>query len=197
MAEPLRLEFLQSASKMEQLPDAIIEVALVGRSNVGKSSLINALTNRKDLARTSKTPGATRLINVYEQVPAGSGRWLVDLPGYGFAKASRAEQNRWGAMIETYLLERETLEAVIVLIDGEVGPTKLDLTTIEWLDHIGCPYRFVATKVDKVKSSKRQKRRKDLVEALGVDRKDVAWVSAHKNTGIPELRSTIADLLAS
>ncbi|HDH02799.1 MAG TPA: YihA family ribosome biogenesis GTP-binding protein, partial [Actinobacteria bacterium] len=83
MADPLRLNFVQSAARMDQLPDSVVEVAMVGRSNVGKSSLINALSNRRDLARTSKTPGATRLINIYEREPAGSGRWLVDLPGYG------------------------------------------------------------------------------------------------------------------
>lgn len=195
MSGQFRLEFLQSAAQVDQLPDSLIEVAMVGRSNVGKSSLINALAGRRDLARTSKTPGATRLINVYELDPTGSGRWLVDLPGYGFARASRAEQNRWASMIEGYLTERASLAAVMLLIDGEVGPTKLDLGTVDWLDHIGCPFRFVATKVDKVKSSKRQKRRRDLVEALGVERNQVAWVSAHKNTGIPELRATILGLL--
>ncbi len=103
MSSPLDLEFLQSAAKLEQLPDARTELAVIGRSNVGKSSLINALANRKKLARTSKQPGATRLINVFELRPAGSGLWLVDLPGYGYAKTSRNEQERWKHMIDRYL----------------------------------------------------------------------------------------------
>lgn len=195
MAGPLPLEFLQSASRMDQLPASIAEAAMVGRSNVGKSSLINALANRRNLARTSKSPGATRLINVYERLPSGSGRWLVDLPGYGFSKASKAEQGRWATMIETYLVERQTLRTTLLLIDGEIGPTKLDLTTIDWLDHIGCSYRFIATKVDKVKSSRRRRRREELVARLGVDKSQVAWVSASKRIGIPELRTSIDHIL--
>ncbi len=191
MASPLHLEFLQSAAKVDQLPDSEIELALLGRSNVGKSSLLNAIANRKKLARTSKTPGATKLINVYELQPEKSGKWLVDLPGYGFAKVSRNEQERWKHMIERYFTERETLAGVLVLVDGAVGPTALDLTTIEWLQNIDLPYNFVATKADKVRPSKSAQRRKDLVKKLGVDKKDVRWVSAEKGTGIPELRGEI------
>ena len=191
MASPLNLEFLQSAAKVDQLPNSQIELALLGRSNVGKSSLLNALANRKKLARTSKTPGATKLINVYELQPEKSGKWLVDLPGYGFAKVSRNEQERWKHMIERYFTERETLAGVLVLVDGAVGPTALDLTTIEWLQSIDLPYNFVATKADKVKASQSAKRRKDLVSKLGVEKKEVRWVSAEKGTGIPELRGEI------
>ncbi len=195
MAEPLRLNFVQSAARMEQLPDSVIEVAMVGRSNVGKSSLINALANRRNLARTSKTPGATRLINVYEREPTGSGRWLVDLPGYGFSTASKSEQRRWSGMIETYLIERETLAATLVLIDGEIGPTKLDLSTVEWLEHIECSYRFVATKMDKVKPSKRHRRSEELASRLEVDKAEIVWVSAAKRTGIQDLRATVDHIL--
>lgn len=191
MAPPLQLRFVQSASRLSQLPEREVELAIIGRSNVGKSSLINALANRKKLAKTSKTPGATQLINIYELDPEGSGRWLVDLPGYGFAKAPANERQRWARMIEEYLTQSETLMAVLVLVDGAVGPTELDLQTIEWLDHIDLPYRYVATKDDKVKSSKRGARRQDLVKKLGVDKSDVLWVSAEKGTGIPELRGEI------
>ncbi len=195
MADPLRLNFVQSAARMDQLPDSVVEVAMVGRSNVGKSSLINALSNRRDLARTSKTPGATRLINIYEREPAGSGRWLVDLPGYGFSKASKSEQRRWSGMIETYLIERDTLATTLVLIDGEIGPTKLDLETIEWLDHIECSYRLVATKMDKVRSSKRHRRSEELASRLDVDRSHISWVSSSKRTGIQDLRSVVNHIL--
>lgn len=195
MVDPLRLNFVQSAAKMGQLPDSVAEVAMVGRSNVGKSSLINALANRRDLARTSKTPGATRLINVYEREPTGSGRWLVDLPGYGFSKASKSEQRRWSGMIETYLVGRETLAATLVLVDGEIGPTKLDLSTVEWLAHIECPYHLVATKMDKVKPSKRHRRSEELASSLEVDQSDIVWVSAAKRTGIKDLRALVDHIL--
>lgn len=195
MASPLQLEFVQSAAKADQLPDGKIELAVIGRSNVGKSSLINALANRKKLARTSKTPGATKLINIYELQPEGSGMWLVDLPGYGFAKASANEQTRWKNMIDKYLTERETLQGALVLIDGAVGPTDLDLQTVDWLQTIDLPYNFVATKSDKVRPSKSAKRRNDLTKKLGVKKSEVRWVSADKGTGIPELRGEIREFL--
>ena len=195
MASPLQLEFVQSAAKAEQLPDGVVELAVIGRSNVGKSSLINALANRKKLARTSKTPGATKLINIYELQPEGSGRWLVDLPGYGFAKASANEQTRWKNMIDAYLTQRETLQGALVLIDGAVGPTDLDLQTVEWLETIDLPYNFVATKSDKVRPSKSAKRRNDLTKKLGVKKSEVRWVSAEKGAGISELRGEIREFL--
>ena len=195
MAGPLQLRFVQSASDIEQLPEATIEVALVGRSNVGKSSLLNALANRHKLARTSKAPGATRLINVFEVANGEPGRWLIDLPGYGYAKVSHAERNRWAAMIEKYLDQRDTLDTVLWLIDGEIGPTKLDLQTWEWLMALGRPIRVVATKLDKVSSTRRPKRKADLAGALGLEKSDVRWVSAAKGFGIEELRADIVDLL--
>jgi GTP-binding protein len=195
MAPPLPLHFLRSASSVEQLPEAVVEVAFVGRSNVGKSSLVNVLANRKQLAKTSKTPGATRLLNVFELAPEGSGRWVVDLPGYGYAKVSHAERDRWRPMIEGYLTGRPTLVAVMVLIDGEVGPTNLDLQTVEWFRHLGMPVRFVATKGDKVGSSKRATRREKVAAALGVAKGEVRWVSASKGWGVDELRSDLLTLL--
>tara|TARA_B100000953_G_C17932290_1_gene394255 strand:+ start:41 stop:634 length:594 start_codon:yes stop_codon:yes gene_type:complete len=197
VSSPLPIRFLQSASRLDQLPNRQLELAVVGRSNVGKSSLINALANRKKLAKTSKTPGATQLINVYELDPEGSGNWLVDLPGYGFAKAPKAEMERWRKMIEEYLLESKTLGGVILLIDSAVGPTALDLQTIEWLDHIDLPYQFIATKEDKVRSSKRGARKNDLVEKLEVEKKDVLWVSVMTGSGIPQLRSVILDFFSN
>jgi GTP-binding protein len=193
----LPLRFLRSASDADQLPDAIIEVALVGRSNVGKSSLLNALANRNNLARTSKTPGATRLINVFELATGAPGRWIVDLPGYGYAKVSHAERNRWAAMIERYLATRETLDTILWLIDGEIGPTKLDLETWAWLSELQRPIRVVATKLDKVSSTRRPKRKAELAGALGLDRGDVRWVSAAKGFGLDELRADLTDLLAN
>lgn len=187
----MKLRFLQSASQLSQLPDRSVELALIGRSNVGKSSLINALAHRKNLAKTSKTPGATRLINVYEFGPERSGKWLVDLPGYGFAEAPKRELEKWRVMIEEYLTQSRTLEAVLILLDGLVGPTPLDLQTIEWLKHIDLPYRFVATKADKVKGAKIEARRQEMAKKLGIEKNEVLWVSAAKGRGIPILRAEI------
>lgn len=186
-----------SGAKHTQLPDSEVEIAIAGRSNVGKSSLMNALANRKSLAKTSKTPGATRLLNVYELQPEGSGQWIVDLPGYGYAKAPKHEQQRWARMIENYLIERETLEMVLLLVDGEVGPTALDTQSLEWFHHIGLPLKIIATKHDKVKPSKLGSRKQQLAKKCGVEPKAVRWVSAAKGTGIPELRADIHSLLTT
>ncbi len=195
MSGPLSLRFLVSAATHRQLDESRTEIAVAGRSNVGKSSLLNALANRKSLARTSKTPGATRLLNVYELDPEGSGRWLVDLPGYGYAKAPKHEQERWAKMIEDYLIERETLDLVLVLVDGAIGPTSLDVQSLEWFAHIGVPVRVVATKLDKVKPSKLGARKRDLAAGCGVAPADVLWVSAVRGTGIPELRREVLTML--
>lgn len=195
MAGPLPIRFLRSFDDVDDLPHVHAEVALIGRSNVGKSSLLNALAQHHGLARTSKTPGATRLLNAFEVGPADSGRWLMDLPGYGYAKVSKAEQRRWADMLNAYVEERENLVAVLLLIDGEVGPTALDLQTVAWLHHLGRPITYVATKADKIRSAKRQKRRNELTTKLGVERSDVRWVSAEKGQGIPELRTTVRELL--
>lgn len=189
------MRFLRSAGAVGDLPPSRTELALVGRSNVGKSSLLNALAGRANLARTSKTPGATRLLNVFELGPVGSGRWLVDLPGYGYARSSHAERRAWQAMVEDYLVDRETLTAVILLLDGEIGPTPLDLQTVEWLDHIGRPFHVVATKSDKVRSSKRASRKEQLAGALGRARTDITWVSARTGAGIDVLERRVDDWL--
>ncbi len=179
------------------MPDSASEIALVGRSNVGKSSLLNALANRKGLARTSKTPGATRLLNAYalgNEVPP---RLLVDLPGYGYARASKAETARWGRMIENYLADREPLLGVLHLIDAAIGPTDLDLQTRHWLSHHGLPVTYVATKADKVKPSRRGSRRQQIASRLTTEASDVRWVSASTGAGIAELRSAVIALLAA
>lgn len=140
---------------MDQLPtDQLPEVAIVGRSNVGKSSLINRLANRKNLAKSSSTPGKTRTINFY----CFNRSWyLVDLPGYGFAKVSRSEKAGWGKMIEKYLSGRKTLRGVILLVDIRHSPSVDDRTMKDWLEHHQIPFMVVATKADKLSRSARQK----------------------------------------
>ena len=197
MSAPLALRFLRSASAHTQLDESITEIAIVGRSNVGKSSLINALAHRNKLAKTSKTPGATQLLNIYEFGDPDSGRWLVDLPGYGFAKLSTNRVRQMSAMINDYMAERESLSHAVVLIDALVGPTELDLQTIDWLRHIELDFVIVGTKVDKIKSAQRSKKQKKAAEQLQMASGDIRWVSAEKGTGIPELRSQLAYLLST
>jgi len=194
MAQPLKdAHFVTSASNVKQLGICHAEVAFVGRSNVGKSSLLNALCFQKSLAKTSKTPGRTRLINIFQ---TGADRWIVDLPGYGFALGPAKERETWQAMIEGYLTGRKSLRMVFVLVDAEVGPTKLDHQMVEWLRSVDLSYRIVATKADQVKPSRQLAQRRDVAADLGLATNDIAWVSAEKGTGIPELRMEVAGLLS-
>jgi len=192
MMGPLTLEFVTSADRVEGLPASEAEVAIVGRSNVGKSSLVNALGStkgaRKKVARVSNTPGRTRLLNLFALDDGGS---LVDLPGYGYAQASKQMRAEWRAMIDDYLLEREGLNMVIVLVDGAVGPTALDAEMLSWLREHDLPHSVVATKHDKVKSSKRVRRRRDLAAGCQLEEGDVIWVSAHNGVGIDRLRELL------
>lgn len=197
MSSPLPLRFLRSASAHTQLDESVTEIALVGRSNVGKSSLINAIANRNKLAKTSKTPGATQLLNIYEFGEEDSGRWMVDLPGYGFAKLSKNRQKQMATMINDYMVEREPLSHAVVLIDANVGPTALDVQTVDWLRHIDLDFVVVGTKVDKIKSGVRSKTQKKAAQKLQMSSGDIRWVSSEKGTGIPELRTVLANLLSS
>jgi GTP-binding protein len=185
---PLRLHFVTSATRVAQLPSSTAEVAFVGRSNVGKSALINALANTKQLARVSNTPGRTQLINMFELDGGGT---LVDLPGYGYAKVPDRIRKDWPEMIEGYLLEREALVQVFVLVDGAIGPTPLDAQMLEWLRANAVPHTVVATKLDKVKSSKRPARRRDLAAGCHLDPDDIVWTSASKAENIDLLRSLV------
>jgi len=193
MAQPLKdARFVTSASTVKTLGVCHAEVAFVGRSNVGKSSLLNALCFQKGLAKTSKTPGRTRLINVFL---TGPDRWIVDLPGYGFATGPAKERATWQEMIESYLTGRRSLRMVYVLVDAEVGPTRLDLQMLDWLRSQDLPYRVVATKADQVKPSRQLAQRRDVAAVLGLATNDIAWVSAEKGTGIPDLRMEVAGIL--
>jgi GTP-binding protein len=188
VSSPLELVFVTSADRLENLPESPAEVAVVGRSNVGKSSLINALARRDGLANTSKTPGRTQLLNCFA-LP--DGETMVDCPGYGYAKVSKVQRARMAAMIERYLLDREPLAMVMVLVDGEVGPTALDRSMLEWLRDEGLPHQVVATKHDKVKATVREKRKRELAAGCDLDPGDVVWVSAQRNVGIDRLRDLV------
>jgi GTP-binding protein len=142
-------DFLGSFEKLEQCPQTTMpEFTFIGRSNVGKSSLINYVTGVKGLAKTSQTPGKTKLLNFF----LINEYWrLVDLPGYGYAKLSKTEKARISAMIKEYILEREFLNTVFLLIDSRVPPQKIDLEFTTWLGENGIPFVIVFTKTDKVK----------------------------------------------
>jgi len=154
----LAAEFIRSCLRPEQFPagDAP-EIAFVGRSNVGKSSLINSLLSRRDLAKVSHTPGKTRAVNVFlasTSDPDLARFYVVDLPGYGFAKISRSTRAQWGPLLESYLVGRGTLLSVVMLVESRVV-TEQDRQTLAWLRSIGHSPLIVATKVDKLKPSER------------------------------------------
>ncbi|MFQ5633498.1 MAG: ribosome biogenesis GTP-binding protein YihA/YsxC, partial [bacterium] len=134
-------EFIASYSQIGQLPKLRLpEIAFAGRSNVGKSSLINRLLNRKNLARTSGTPGKTRQLNY---ILVNQNIYFVDLPGYGFAKVSKQERSRWQQLIEAYMAKNDALKVVVSIIDARHGPTDLDMELLEWLVHIKAPILVV------------------------------------------------------
>ena len=149
-----------------KIPDNLYnEVAFAGKSNVGKSSLINALMNRKSLARTSSQPGKTQTINFYN---INDAMYLVDLPGYGYAKVSESEKEKWGKMIERYLQTSKKLKAVFLLIDIRHDPSANDRQLYEWMVYQGYAPIIIATKLDKIKRSQLQKNVKAIREGLNV-----------------------------
>lgn len=188
MSPPLPFRFVTSADSIERLPDSPVEVAVVGRSNVGKSSLLNAVAGRNALAKTSKTPGRTQLLNCFALDGGGT---LVDCPGYGYASTSKTMRRAWAGMIERYLLERDPLAMILVLVDAEVGPTKLDVQMLDWLRANPLPHTVVATKLDKVKSSQRPRRKNELAAGCQLEPGDIVWTSTYKSLGIDQLRDLI------
>ncbi|MGZ3578088.1 MAG: ribosome biogenesis GTP-binding protein YihA/YsxC [Syntrophales bacterium] len=187
-------EFVKSATLPSQYPEGILpEIAFAGRSNVGKSSLINTITRKKNLARTSSTPGCTRLINFFivnNQIS------LVDLPGYGYAKAPIASKKEWGPMIETYLMHRESLESVIVILDVRRDPSEQDLTLIDWLRHYQIIPTIVLTKIDKVSRSQATVRKRKIRELLGLNADPILF-SARTGEGKDAIWGAIKDLFAA
>ena len=174
-------------------PEDIPEIAFAGRSNVGKASLLNLITGRKALARVSGSPGKTRTINFYR---CNDEFRIVDLPGYGFAKVSRAESEKWGAMIEGYLENRSTLRKVVQLVDIRHKTSAQDVQMYEYLKYYGLDGIVVATKADKVSSNQKAACVKLIRQTLGMGRDDlVIPVSALKKSGDEELLDAIESLL--
>ncbi|WP_203361586.1 ribosome biogenesis GTP-binding protein YihA/YsxC [Bacillus sp. REN10] len=165
-----QVEMVISAVKPEQYPDSTLpEFALAGRSNVGKSSFINKMINRKSMARISSKPGKTQTLNFYKIEEA---LYFVDVPGYGFAKVSKKEREAWGKMIETYLTTREPLKACVLIIDLRHPPTEDDVMMYNFLKHYEIPAVVIATKADKIPKGKWQKHLKVIKEKLEFEPED-------------------------
>jgi GTP-binding protein len=168
-------EFIKSCVSPEQFPSGDLqEIAFVGRSNVGKSSLLNSLLNRRDLAKVSRTPGKTQAVNVFQistSDPHLSQFYLIDLPGYGFANVPKSVRNQWGPLLESYLLGRTALLQVVLLVDSRVV-TDQDRQTMAWLRSIGQDPVVVVTKVDKLKTNERARTVRQIHQSLGVADED-------------------------
>ena len=188
-------EFMLGVTTMEALPPPDLpEVAFAGRSNVGKSSLLNALVGRKALARTSNTPGRTRELNFFQ---LGAVMRLVDLPGYGYAKASRTEVQSWTGLTLDYLRGRAPLRRACVLIDARHGLKPVDAETMDTLDEAAVPYQVVLTKADKVKPTAAEAMRAQVASGIAkrpAAHPEVLVTSSEKNEGLAELRTALAAL---
>lgn len=188
-------EFVKSITHLKDCPrPALPEIAIVGRSNVGKSSLINCLVNVKNIARVSKQPGKTRTINY---IAVNNKFYLVDLPGYGFAKVSKQEQKGWQKIIEDYLLNSKQLKVLVLLIDSKTGPKENDLQLLEWLEYQRIPCRIVATKSDKISRSARAIQAKQIYEKLNLNPQEpLLFFSAKNRSGREEILEYLSRILS-
>lgn len=188
--------FVTSATKIEECPpNQFPEVCFAGRSNVGKSSLINAIVNRKNIARTSNVPGKTQQMNYYQ---IGEECFLVDLPGYGFAKAPRKERDRWGRSIRTYLSERESLRLILSVVDARHEPSGLDQDFFYWLASNEMPFCVLLSKADKLSKNKLAqsiKTVKNILTEMNIE-VPILGYSASSRNGIPEIQQLIQDFIA-
>ncbi|MCL6604703.1 MAG: ribosome biogenesis GTP-binding protein YihA/YsxC [Paenibacillus sp.] len=189
-------DFIISAVGPDQYPDdALPEIALAGRSNVGKSSLINRMIDRKNLARTSSTPGKTQHMNYYL---INEMMYFVDFPGYGYAKVSKSQRAVWGKMVEKYLAERDTLKLVLLIVDLRHPPTSNDKMMFDWLKHYDLPLCVVATKADKIPKTRWPKHIKIMKQELGVLPGDnFIPFSSEIGLGKEELWSLVEGFIAS
>ena len=185
-------EMVVSAVNRNQYPtEGIPEIALVGRSNVGKSSTINTLLNRRNFARTSQTPGKTRAINFFL---INNEFYFVDLPGYGYAKIAKSEKEKWGTIMERYLQDREELCAIFLLVDIRHEPTNDDVMMYEWIKHFGYNCVVIATKADKISRGQYQKHMSIIRKKLQLDKDErIIPISSLKKTGVEDVWNEIVN----
>jgi GTP-binding protein len=198
----LDARFLTTSVSPESYPEASIpEIAFVGRSNVGKSSMINALAGRRKLVRVSKTPGRTRTINFFDLDLEWEGKRqrvrIADLPGYGFARVGKAERARWNQMITTYLEQRASLSVVVSIVDAEVGPTANDQQMLDYLSSLPPRVLVVATKSDRISKARRNLNWKQIAKALGLPSDRVVLFSAVEGIGVQEVWETLLSAIDS
>ncbi|HKL12423.1 MAG TPA: ribosome biogenesis GTP-binding protein YihA/YsxC [Halanaerobiales bacterium] len=187
-------EFVKSAHTIDGYPyNNLPEIAFAGRSNVGKSSMINKILNRKALARTSSKPGHTRSINFYN---IDNNFFLVDLPGYGFAKVSKEEKDKWSMLIDDYLHYRENLAGLVMIVDSRHKPTKQDKVMLNWIREVNIPKIIAATKADKLSNNQKAKQKKVIRKSLGLnDLEQFTFFSAKTGKGKKELFSFINHII--
>jgi len=191
-----RAELEASAAGPEGFPrEALPEVALLGRSNVGKSTLLNALVGRRRLAHTSRTPGKTRLAHFYRVERAGRRLRLVDLPGYGFARVARSERARWRELVEDYLGARPDLRVAVLLVDARRDPGEDEELLLAWLAERGVPSVLALTKIDELPASRRNPRRSELAGALGLPDERAVATSGSSGEGVDALWRTLSRFL--
>jgi GTP-binding protein len=194
------ISFLKSAPSLEHLPEPVVkEVAFAGRSNVGKSSLLNALTNRSNIARTSNTPGRTQELNFFDVGSTENGPplfRLVDMPGYGYAKAPKDVVRKWRFLVNDFLRGRVVLKRTLMLIDSRHGIKEVDLDMMKMLDDAAVSYHIVLTKADKIKASERAA----TLERTAIEARKhpaahphIIVTSSEKGMGLPELRAAVLD----
>lgn len=185
-----KAEFIISAVKRSQYPeDGRPEIAFVGRSNVGKSTLINTLTNRRKLVKVSSTPGKTRLINFFL---INDTMYFVDLPGYGYAKVSKKEKENWGYIMEQYLVERNQLKKIVLLVDSRHKPTGDDINMYNWIKHYNYEVLVVGTKLDKLKRNDINKNKKIIRDTLKMDKDEkILLISSLNKEGKEEVLEEI------
>lgn len=188
-------QFIKSAPSLEHCPnDSLLEICFAGRSNVGKSSLINALTNKRKLAKTSNTPGKTRELNYYL---INNQFYLVDLPGYGFAKVSKSEKKIWGEHMQQYLLNRESLQLACIIVDSRHEPSNLDEDFMFWLAENELPFCVILSKADKLSKNQQQQshaRLRKLLQTMNIE-VPIFLCSAETRTGLTEILELLEDFI--